>query len=242
MDVVRASSRGRVAGLAIDADVVAALERCHLGGLPAETRARLIEDAADVIVPGGTVLHAEGGSPSVHIVIRGLVRVVVSSSDGRQATIRYARRGDMLGPAGLFATRPSVVATIALHETRVVMLRPGIVRDLARTDVEVAAALLVELSNRVIEYHTELLGSAFAGLRQKVARHLLDIAAVDAVGEPLVARISQAGLADAVGTSREVVVRILRDLRAAGLVETGRDGIVIVAPERLHGETWPSTP
>ena len=49
-------------------------------------------------------------------------------------------------------------------------------------------------------------------------------------------------IADAGGTSREVVVRVLRDLRVAGLVETGRDGVVLLAPERLHEESWPTTP
>jgi hypothetical protein len=38
------------------------------------------------------------------------------------------------------------------------------------------------------------------------------------------------------------VVRVLRDLRVAGLVETGRDGVVLLAPERLHEESWPTTP
>ena len=76
----------------------------------------------------------------------------------------------------------------------------------------------------------------------KLARHLLDIAQPARGAGPLVAHISQAALADAVGTSREVVVRVLRDLRVAGLVETGRDGVVLLAPERLHEESWPTTP
>ena len=48
--------------------------------------------------------------------------------------------------------------------------------------------------------------------------------------------MSQQELADAVGTAREVVVRILRDLREDGLVTTGRDGITILDPGRLDAE------
>ena len=58
----------------------------------------------------------------------------------------------------------------------------------------------------------------------------------------LIAPVTQAELADAVGTSREVVVRILRDLREAELVETGRDGIVLAVPERLIEEGQYGTP
>ena len=229
-------------GAGRDEAVADAIALSHLGTLPGSTIARLLEDAADVLVPGGGLIHPEGGEPFIHLVVHGLVRVVASSPDSRQATIRYARHGDMLGTGSLFSTHPDVVACVALRETRVLMLRPGIVRDLARSDTGVAGALIAELSDRVIGYHGELIGSSFAGLRQKVARHLLDIATADPVGHPLVARISQAALADAVGSSREVIVRVLHDLRAAGLVETGRGGITIIAPERLHEESWPATP
>jgi CRP/FNR family cyclic AMP-dependent transcriptional regulator len=75
---------------------------------------------------------------------------------------------------------------------------------------------------------------------QRVARHLLDLAAEG--GPELVAPVSQQQLADAVGTVREVVVRVLRDLRRAGVIRTGRDRIVIVDPARLSAEQdWNSS-
>jgi CRP/FNR family transcriptional regulator, cyclic AMP receptor protein len=72
-----------------------------------------------------------------------------------------------------------------------------------------------------------------------VARHLLDLAAQHQRGPDLVAHVSQQELADAVGTVREVVVRTLRELRQEGLLETGRAGIRILAPERLLAEAQP---
>ena len=39
----------------------------------------------------------------------------------------------------------------------------------------------------------------------------------------------------ATGTVREVVVRVLRELRQEGVVHTGPHGITIVDPERLFG-------
>jgi CRP-like cAMP-binding protein len=51
-----------------------------------------------------------------------------------------------------------------------------------------------------------------------------------------VVRVSQRELAEAVGTAREVVVRVLRELRQDGVVRTGRDRIVIADPARLIQE------
>lgn len=218
------------------------MARSLFGALPAGSLTPLLEDVTDVVFPAGGVVHPEGDTPFFHLVVRGVVRTVAASPDGRRATIRYARSGEFLGGPSLFTTRRRVVAAEALHEVRVLMFRPGVVRRLAFSDPAVAEALFTELADRVVQYHAELVGSSFAGLRQKVARHLLDIVAPDPDTGVLVARVSQSELADAVGTSREVVVRVLRDLREAGLVETGRGGITVLAPERLHAESAPSTP
>jgi CRP/FNR family transcriptional regulator len=79
----------------------------------------------------------------------------------------------------------------------------------------------------------ELSGQAFSTVSERVARHLLDLAAGTRRADRLIVRTSQRELADAVGSVREVVVRTLRDLRERGIVRTERGIIVIVDPERL---------
>ena len=70
---------------------------------------------------------------------------------------------------------------------------------------------------------------AFGSVRQRVATHLLDLASDrQRPGGRLVARVSQQELADAAGSVREVVARALRDLRAAGMVATAADRVVIL--------------
>jgi CRP/FNR family transcriptional regulator, cyclic AMP receptor protein len=51
-----------------------------------------------------------------------------------------------------------------------------------------------------------------------------------------VARLSQQELAGQVGTVREVVARVLRELRDAGVVRTERDEIVVLDPGHLSAE------
>ena len=60
----------------------------------------------------------------------------------------------------------------------------------------------------------ELADTAFASVQQRVARHLLEIAAAQQEsGGPLVARVSQQELADLAGSVREVVARPSRPAR-----------------------------
>jgi CRP/FNR family transcriptional regulator len=121
-----------------------------------------------------------------------------------------------------------------------VALRPSTVRRLAENDPRVARALVEELSERVLSFIAEIPGGAFTTVRQRVARHLLDLASASQTGPELVACISQQALADAVGTVREVVVRALRELRHDGLVRTTRDGVVVLQAEELAQEAYPA--
>jgi CRP/FNR family transcriptional regulator, cyclic AMP receptor protein len=217
----------------------AAIEASHLRSLPAEVVAALTADASRLRVPAGSLLHRQGdSSPHVEVVVSGLVRVYVTAPEGRTMTVRYCRPGALLGVVSLFASPFSLPATIqAVSDTDLLALRAALVRRAAERDVRVARALLDELSERVLSFIAEI-PSAFQTVRQRVARHLLDLATEGQRGAELRVAVGQQELADAVGTVREVVVRTLRELREKGLVQTGREGIVILDPERLAAEAY----
>jgi CRP/FNR family transcriptional regulator, cyclic AMP receptor protein len=83
--------------------------------------------------------------------------------------------------------------------------------------------------------------NAFGSVKQRVATHLLDLGSSEQDRDgSLVARVSQQELADAVGSVREVVARVLRELRLSGIVATSPDSVLIVDPVRLHEESWGS--
>jgi len=227
-------------GAAADDRVGAAIAASNLRALQPESIAALTADARTLVAPAGSTVHREGDdAPHFELVLSGLIRVHVTAPVGRTMTVRYCRPGSILGAVSLFADRFSLPATIqALVDSEVLALQPAVVRRLVQADPGVTRAVLAELSERVLSFVAEIPSGAFATVRQRVARHLLDLASEHQHGPALMAPVSQQELADAVGTVREVVVRILRDLRAEGVVETRRAGIVVLAPERLLAETY----
>jgi CRP/FNR family transcriptional regulator, cyclic AMP receptor protein len=224
----------------LDDDARAAIEVSHLGSLPPEAIGGLTGEASRLHVPAGSTIHREGDtSAHFEIVVSGLIRVHVTAPDGRTMTVRYCRPGALIGVVSLFASPFSLPATIqAVTDADLLALRASVMQRAAERDARVARALLDELSERVLSFIAEIPGSAFATVRQRVARHLLDLASESQRGSELVAAVGQQDLADAVGTVREVVVRALRDLRQQGLLETRRDAIVLLDPERLLGEAY----
>lgn len=211
-----------------------AIAASSLGSLPQDVIAELTAGAKRLHMPARSTLHHEGeDSPHLELVLAGLVRVQVSATDGRMMTVRYGRPGALLGVATLYAEISRPFGIQALSDSELLGFRPAIVRGLADRDPRVARALLTETSERVMSFVAEFSGHAFANVRQRIARHLLDLASDHERPDELLAPISQQELADAVGTVREVVVRILREFREEGAVQTGRDGITIRDPERL---------
>jgi CRP-like cAMP-binding protein len=230
-----------VAQSQLDDQARAAIAASSLGSLPQEVIADLTARARRLRIPARSTFHHEGEhAPHFELVLAGLVRVQVAAADGRTMTVRYARPGALLGVATLYAPIARPFGIQALSDSELLSFRPSVVRECADRDPRVAQALLTETSERVMSFVAEFSGHAFANVRQRIARHLLDLASDQQRPGVLVAPISQQELADAVGTVREVVVRVLRELREVGVVQTGRDGIVIRDPERLSGIGSPS--
>ena len=221
--------------LPADSAVKAALERSHLARIgPTAEAALLRESRFNELRAANTLRRVGERGPHLEMVVSGLVRVFLESPDGRRLTIRYCRAGDLLGAASLF--RPGFLmpgSLQALTDTVVVSFDPRCVRRLARDDLRVAEGLHIELSERTLSFVAQISGTAFTTVGQRVARHLLDLASEAQRGDELQADVSQQDLAEAAGTVREVVVRILREFRAAGLIETRRGTVLVRDPEGL---------
>lgn len=217
-----------------------AISLSRLARLPADVTESLVADAVLLEVPAGGVPIRQGHEPTAGLIVSGLVRAFHTAADGRQITIRYARVGELLAVMSLYVERGGALGVEALTGSRILMLRPATARAVAERDARVANLFAEEISIRLLRVVDELAGNTFGSMRQRVVRHLLDLAA-GPTGQrsPLVARVTQQDLADAVGSVREVVVRLLRDLREEGLVQTRRDEIELLDPDRLHAETFP---
>jgi CRP/FNR family cyclic AMP-dependent transcriptional regulator len=156
-------------------------------------------------------------------------------------TVRYARDAEVLGIAVLVGG-PVNVAVQALAPSSLFRINARTLTRAARQDARVAWAVAEELNRRLYDTLQQTAVNAFGSVRQRVAAHLLDLASAQQRPDGrLVAQVSQQELADAVGSVREVVARVLRELRLARLVMTAPDSVVIVDAAGLHGESWSST-
>ena len=209
------------------------LAHTFLTRLPVDARDALLAGGAILDVPHRQLIFGSSDRPRVGFLLEGLARVYLSARTGRQLTVRYARAGDILGNiSGATAERVPLSATAV---TDCVLIEIGIETLLAhvKSDARIGAALVLELTLRLQDSYAALGANTLGSMPERVAWHLLD-AAITAPGNGrLTAGLSQQQLADSVGTSREVVARVLGRLRAEGIVSTTHQQVEVTDPVRL---------
>ena len=218
-----------------------ALARSNLRDVPAPTISALVAVGRSRAAQAGEILHHAGDSrPHLELLVSGLVRVFVLAPDGRTLTVRYVRAGGLVGAVSLFAPSFELPVTIqAITTSHLMTFPPDAVAQAVDRDPRFARAMLTELGERVQSFINEIPWVAFATVRQRIARRLLDLAADEAHGPALTVRISQSQLAAECGTVRGVVVRELHQLRELGTVTTRRGTVTVLDPAALLAASVP---
>jgi CRP/FNR family cyclic AMP-dependent transcriptional regulator len=221
---------------AAEGPVARAVAASSLAGLPLELRRRVLADALLADVPAGSTIYRDEDDPRCLLVVAGLVRVVVAAPDGRTLTVAYARAGELLGAATVVAG-PAPVSAQMVTDAQLLLLGARTLAALGRTEPAVGWMLARDVAQRLYDTIDAVADTSFGSLRQRVARHLLDLAMTQPDGR-LVAAATQQALAEAVGSARPAVARVVAELRALGLVATAAPGLAILDAEGLHDQTW----
>ena len=208
-----------------------------LGRLPPGIANAVVEGSLLVHYPARVVTFAGDEVASAGMAVDGLQRVYLAAPDGRQVSIRYVFRGELLGAIRLPSVHVSI-ATQALEKATVLHFRPGHLQFLAERHPQLAIALADEYAERLGRGYRALMLRAFSSVKARLAQDLYWRAeAVRATrGSSAVLDATQQDLANAIGSVREGVARAIDELRRDGLIERTRAGIQVLDPDRLEAE------
>jgi CRP-like cAMP-binding protein len=193
----------------------------------------LLADAPVAHATAGTVIFRTGGSPRLAAITSGLVRVFTWGPGGRQVPLRYARPGDLIG-LGALLSGSEMLSAEAVADTTLAMVSLDRLHALASGNPELAWTIAKQLAIWSAAAVATLLGAGFEQMTVRVAQHLVDLAVPTPDGNA-VACVTHRALADAVGTVREVVTRVLGEFREQGIVCTRPGRVIVLEPSRLAG-------
>jgi CRP/FNR family transcriptional regulator, cyclic AMP receptor protein len=212
------------------ADVEQAWCESCLADLPATVAGRLIEGAR--LARHGPVERCDSASPSAFaLVVDGLLRIY-HRLESREITIRYLTTGGLVGLSAVMDRGEPAFRAEALRETITLELQPAVFRAAIREEPAVASALCRYLYDELLEAQHGLAVEALLPVRARVAGHLLNLA--ERRDQALVVGATPQGLARAVGSVREVVSRVLRQMEETGLVRRLEGHLVLLDSAALH--------
>ena len=209
------------------------LETEFLALLSPANRLRLLEGSTQIVYPAGTIAVRPGGPAAAFLLEQGLARVFWNLPDGRQATMAFVHPKELTGGAAIIGDSPWAFMQVITDST-LTALDMKRVRNLAKAEIEVAAAIGKHLAMRTRQAYRLIAIRSLGNIRERLAYDLLDRTGRRQLrGVGMQIRATQADLAGSIGSSREVMSRALRDFRAAGVVETAPGLILILKPAHL---------
>ena len=190
---------------------------------------RVLPIGSSQSIPAGTHIMFEGGRcQSMPLLVNGLVRVYKQDANGREITLYRIEPGEscvltaacILGdigfPADAAVERDSEVFSLPAPSFRTMMTNEDHLQQFVFELIGRRLAAVIEIVEEV----------AFRRVDHRLVQRLLHGTARER--ETSSVQFTHAGLARELGTSREVVSRLLKDLELRGYVELGRGEVRII--------------
>jgi CRP/FNR family cyclic AMP-dependent transcriptional regulator len=169
----------------------------------------------------GTLLIQEGDrGDSVFYILTGHVKVFSVDADGREFTYNTLGPGDYFGEMSLDGGERSA-SVITMEACECAVLSSDDVRAHLAVDADFAFELLTTVISRARHATIAARSLALGGVYSRLAAFLEKSARLQPNGERMIEEVlTQVEIASRIGSSREMVSRIMKDLEAGGYVET----------------------
>lgn len=168
------------------------------------------------------IFSMQEAGDGLYVISSGRVKVVVSSSGGKELILATLGPGQFFGEMALIDDSPRSASVIAQLPTRVFRLRRQDFERLLDTHPPIARKLLSELSQRLRRANAQMESLVSLDVIGRLARYFITMARQhgEVLGNGWVAvrRPTHQDIANSIGTSRETVTRLIADLEERGLV------------------------
>ena len=169
--------------------------------------------------PRNTTIVEEGlPGDYMYILREGRVKVTKLSEDGREKILDFLESGSFVGEMALLERGPRSASVKTLAPVKVLALSRTDFINLLRKSPDLALAVIQELSRRIRSVNEQASSLSFQRVKERTMG-LLERLAKDpsSEGDRLVTPVlTHQQIADMVGTSRETVTRVVKDLKQTG--------------------------
>ena len=207
--------------------------------LPPEERQRLAAVSRVRAYARGETVFSEGDPGDIFFTIaRGRVKVFKMTPAGKDLILDIFGPGDPLGAVAVYESRPYPASAMAMEDTVCLLIRQRDFFGLLERHPTLVRSLLLGLTRRLMELTNRLAELTGGHVEPRFARLFLKLAdqmgrtVPDGIFIPL--HLSRQELADLTGTTIETCIRIMSRWGKDGLVQTEKEGFLVVDRQTLE--------
>jgi CRP/FNR family transcriptional regulator len=194
---------------------------------------------SETIERGKTIFFPGDPAERVYLLRRGAVRLSRVYESGEEITVALLRENSLFGVLSLLTGQRSdrFYHAIAFTRVELVMAPATSVRRAIEQDASVGLLLLQGLSSRILQTETMIETLTHRDMSSRLVSFLLvlcrDFGVPSQEGITIDLRLSHQAIAEAIGSTRVTITRLLGDLRNEGLVQIDRKKITVFDPIAL---------
>jgi CRP-like cAMP-binding protein len=166
---------------------------------------------------------------SVFFLLRGKVKLSVTSSEGKEAIVATLGSGEFFGE-GCLAGQPLRMATaISVEDCTLTRVEKPMITRMLHEQQGLAELFVTHLLSRSIRYEADLVDQLFNSSEKRLARILLLLShfSKESKTETVSPGINQENLAQMVGTTRSRVSYFMNKFRKLGFVDYSSGGLTV---------------
>ncbi|MFL0800184.1 MAG: cyclic nucleotide-binding domain-containing protein [Agarilytica sp.] len=161
--------------------------------------------------PKNTILFIEGDeSTHLYVIKEGKVSVSVAGEDGREVVLNHMSEGEYFGELALLDGKPRSATVRTITQCEVIAVSRNSFQDLLRTNPDFVIQVTAELTSRVRKLTDSVKDLALLDVYGRVSNVLEKLS--DENGRIDNPKVTHQDIANMVGSSREMVSRIMKQL------------------------------
>ncbi len=176
-------------------------------------------------------LFVEGSYPrGVYCINQGKVKVFARGDEGKEQIIHIAKQGEIIGFRSMFSEEPYKVSASTLEESNICFIGRDEFLNMIDTNQTLRNGIIKELSKELGERALFITNMAQKSVRERLAFALLILDEI--YGDEQI-NLTREDLANFVGTATETLIRLLRDFKDEGIIETHTRKVEIINKNKL---------
>lgn len=167
------------------------------------------------------IFSQDSPSEAVFYIIKGKVKIVVHSEQGREAVIAILGPDEFFGEGCLTGQTRRLSTASAITDCDIMRIGKSAAMAILREEPAFSEMFLSHVLIRTIRVEADLLDQLFNSSEKRLARALLLLANFGNDGKPqkIVAKVSQETLAEMIGTTRSRVSHFMNKFRKMGFID-----------------------